>query len=107
MILQEILKEAHNWFEKIKEQYSNKLKIKVITDRENLYQIDFEAENCLANLTVGEPDFAPYSHVSFEVAAMINDKEPSLVYYWYDNETHTVQDIIDNLDKGIQFMINY
>lgn len=106
MTLDEVLKEVRIAVEKIKVQYGDKLKIKVITDREKLYQADLYAKNCLANLTVGEPSFAPYRYVSFEVAAMING-EPNLIYHWYDDETHTVQDIVGNLNNGIDFMVNY
>lgn len=106
-MLHEIIDEVRIWTEAVRGTYGANLKIEVLTDRSDSYRVIFDTENSMAELYIGEPDFAPYRYVSYEVAAVVEDKGACCVYWWYDDETCTLQDIIANLDKGIRFAMEY
>ena len=36
-----------------------------------------------------------------------NDKIPEILYTWFDNEETTIQDIIENINKALDYFITY
>jgi hypothetical protein len=115
---QEVNKMANSLFVKIKEAVTQwikdddeKFKSKNIileiveNNKERLYVI-LNFGECMAAIVVAEPDFAPYRFVSFEAAAMKNDIM-TMPYSWYDEEGNTIEEIIKNLDKAIDIVLEY
>ena len=62
----------------------------------------FETENALAELLVGAPDCTPYRFVSFTVVDIRRDVTAEPVFCFYDDETHTIADILRELDRGLE-----
>lgn len=101
----EIKREVLNIIEsKKKKIISNNIEIEIVTDLELKYFTIFWKNNYLAHIIIGNPDFAPYKFICFEI---IEIKSEKIVYYWYDNEETTLQEIIENLDKALDYFIAY
>lgn len=74
--------------------------------------IDLTFDNCLAQLTVSNPTFAPYQFVSFEAMTLDSSKAlesgiPEMVYFFYDTDKMLEKDVISELEIGIQYCSNY
>ena len=74
-------------------------------NKERLYII-LDFKECMAAITVAEPEFAPYRFVSFEAADIINGI-PKIVHAWYDGEQTTSEDITKNLNETIYSVSEY
>jgi hypothetical protein len=61
---------------------------------------------CVADIVVEEPYFAPYRFVSFQALAM-EDETLKTVHFWYDEEGTTVEEIIKNLDNAIDVVAKH
>lgn len=95
------------WIDKNKEDIKDKnISISILRDEETGLVVSFENEEVMAELVVEQPDFSPYRFVSFEVAAIEEDRA-KIVYSWYDNDNTSQEEIGDSLQRGIDFIINY
>ena len=63
-----------------------------------------ETENALAELIVAEGEFAPYRFVSFSVMDIRLDPHAEPAYCFHDNESHTIPDILQALDRGMEII---
>ena len=87
-------------------EMSKECKIDVVTDEEDGYRTILVFENCLGEIVVSQPDFAPYRYVKFEVLSSI-DKEFKHVFLWYDCMEDTVETILFQLRKGFDVAREY
>lgn len=78
----------------------------IITDTLLNYFIVFEKENYFAEIIVGKEEYAPYKFIYFDMIGE-NDKIPEILYTWFDNEETTIQDIIENINKALDYFITY
>lgn len=95
MDLSEFLNVLHRWLDGIH------IPAKVLTDREDALRVVFETENALAELLAGDGEYAPYRHVSFTVLDTRLDMNAEPVFCFYDDESHTIGDILRELDRGM------
>lgn len=79
---------------------------KILSDKNERFNVGFEMSECAAEVYVGEPDFAPYRGVFIQVGAIVDGK-PEIVYAWYDSEKDGEAEIINELNKGFSFAVNY
>ena len=94
------------WINENKEDIKDKdISISILRDDKSGFVVNFETDEVIAELIVEQPDFAPYRFVSFEVAA-IEENRAKIVYSWYDNDNTFQQEIDDALKKGVEFIIN-
>ena len=63
-----------------------------------------ETENALAELLAGEGAYAPYRFVSFTVLDTRLDLHAEPVFSFCDDESHTIADILRELDRGMAVM---
>lgn len=104
--VEDIIKHVKEWAENIQIQYSETLKLEVLTEDNAIYRAEFTCSHCMAEVLVEKPHWAPYRDVSFLVVAIVNNTA-EMVYHWYDSEENTISDILEQLDKGIRFAIDY
>jgi hypothetical protein len=70
------------------------------------YRLALRFKNCIAEILVDKPYFAPYRYVSFQVYAVVNEKL-DLAYYWYDQDGDQIDTILEQIGIGIQFSRYY
>ena len=106
MVFCETMETIHKWFEeKQKEEYISKIKIEVVKDEADCFHVFFETLNCISELVVNESNFAPYRWVCFQVMSVKNSTNSSPVFSFYDNSLDTIEEIINQLNIGIETMI--
>ncbi|MCG6842219.1 hypothetical protein LDJ99_09040 [Fusobacterium nucleatum] len=103
----EIKKEIQSILKKKNELFIlNNITVDIITDTLLNYFIVFEKENYFAEIIVGKEEYAPYKFIYFDMIGE-NDKIPEILYTWFDNEETTIQDIIENINKALDYFITY
>jgi len=107
--LYKIKESVFEWYK----SYPNKSNcVEVTKNEEDILIIDMTFENCIAQLIVNEPGFAPYKHVYFEALALNSKKFietglPDLIYFFYDSIDMTVNEIIEEINFGVQYCEKY
>jgi len=77
------------------------LPAQVLTDRDDALRVIFETENTLAELIASDGAYTPCRFVSFTVLDTRLDLPAEPVFCFYDNDSHTVEDILRALDRGM------
>ena len=95
------------WLKDNNENFKSKgIVIEVIKDTEDCLIIDLKFGENFACIIVEMPSFAPYRFVCFEMGDIVNGAH-EMIYAWYDNESNTIEDIIENLNKSISTVLKY
>lgn len=86
--------------------------IEMVKNERDILIYDLTFLNCLAQIVVRDVSFAPYKCVSFEAMTMDSRKsmesgQPELIYFFYDSEDTLPDQVIEELDKGIEYCIHY
>lgn len=86
--------------------------IEMVKNEPEILIYDLEFKNCLAQIVVYNPFFAPYKNVSFEALAIDSKKtmengQPELIYVFYDSDNTFMEDVIYALDYGIKYCYAY
>ena len=86
-------------------------KLEMTKNNDSILLLDFTFNNCLAQLIVSKPYFAPYQFVSFEAMTLDSEKaqetgEPEMVYFFYDSSEMTEETVIKELETGIRYCSN-
>lgn len=97
-MLSEILSAVREWLHRAQ------LPAEILMDRVDALRVVFETENALAELTVAEPICAPCRFVAFLVLDTRLDVKAEPVYCFYDDETSTIDDILQALDRGVAWV---
>ena len=101
-----IIKSTKKWVTHTGDKYDNLIKIEILVNKELVYRVILELENCMAQVIVEEPQCAPYKNVALEVVGM-EDGRVNDIYSWYDKGDENISEILFQLDKGIKFAFNY
>jgi len=109
---EEIKSSIIDLYEELLSKVSNDFDIELSKNEEDTLIIDFSFENCLAQLTVSKPSFAPYKNVSFEAMTFESEEAeetgyPELVYFLYDSDYILKEEIIEELNSAIKFCLDY
>lgn len=99
-----------DWGKVLKTKYPNR--VEEIKNSQNVLILDFCFENCLAQIIIDEPTFAPYEYVSFEA---LDSKKPldspdtqlDFIYVYYDSEHSTIKETLGMLDYGFNYCLDY
>ena len=75
---------------------------RILVEREDALRVIFETENVLAELTAGARDCAPCRFVSFQALDTRLEPDAEPVFCFYDDESHTIGDILRELDRGTE-----
>ena len=71
--------------------------------------VEFDFQNCIAQLTVSNSQYVPYQFVYFEAMAIdASDlEEITPIFCFYDDDTMQKVDVIGALDEALTFCSNY
>jgi hypothetical protein len=74
--------------------------------------IDLTFENCLAQIVVTNPIFAPYQYVSFEAMTLESKRsqetgKPEMIYFFYDSADMLEKEVIEELKFGVKLCSDY
>ena len=106
----EIIKESvMEWYEKISSELKNENAIILSKNHEDALVIDFDFENCIAQLSVTNSQFVPYQFVYFEVMdiEISSQEETQPVYCFFDDENMQKSNVMDALDEAVRFCATY
>lgn len=92
--------------DEIEKQYAKELTVERVKDLPEIYIAFIYLENCGAQVVVSEPEWAPYRYVYFEVISIL-DSMTQTVYTWCDCDKDDIDSIINNLQAGVKYAINY
>ena len=92
------------WHEKVLSRPKNKDEIILTKNSDEALIIDFDFQNCMAQLSVTNSPFVPYQFVYFE-AMDIETSYP--IYCFYDDDTMQKSDVIAALDEALVFCSNH
>lgn len=104
--VEKIINYVKKWIEEIEKEYFNVIKVEIINKEYNYFRAIFTLENCMAQIIINEPDFAPYENIMFE-AATIENNNYNNIYTWHNCNDENMADIINKLNDGIKFIVNY
>ncbi len=80
--------------------------IEVAKDEPDCFHVFFETTNCVSELVVNKPDYAPYRRVSFLVMSANEPVNSSPVFSYYDSDSDTTEEIINQLNIGLNAMFS-
>lgn len=101
-----IKESVRKWVNELGKEYCAQLSVELISDTPEIYSVVFDTKNCMAQVIVHEPQFAPYRNVFFQVFS-IAGKSDQPVFTWFDCNEDGIKSIIKNLQLGIEFALNY
>ena len=110
---EQIKKRIFEWEQKDILKYLKKQdKIAISKNDTDALIIDLTFDNCLAQITVSNPIFAPYQFVSLEAMTFDSEKvqesgTPEMIYFFYDTDEMLEEEIIIELEIGIQYCSDY
>lgn len=78
----------------------HQLKVNKLKDDAQCYRVIIEFKNCMEEIIVNHPDFAPYRFVQIEILSSISDKFDQ-IYCWYDQEGDDIQTILFHIQESI------
>ncbi|MEE1124581.1 MAG: hypothetical protein U0L18_01405 [Acutalibacteraceae bacterium] len=107
MTFDNVMTTAFDWVKSIENKYKAQIKTEILEHTDILYRVVFEAEHSLAELIVDNPCFAPYRYVSFLIYSANHSSESEPIFSYYDNETSTIEEIIAQLNNGINVLISH
>ncbi len=104
MELYEVIDKIQTWITTVQTMYSGKINVEVLMENEDYLRYIIESTNYLAELVVEPEGFHPHRFVSFE--ALDKRKDPLQEPYFYvDGKGSSMESILENLNKGIQYIV--
>ena len=106
----EVIKAAViKWYEKVLSELKNRDEIILSKNNEDALIIDFDFQNCIAQLSVTNSQFVPYQFVYFEAMDIetSNPEKTKPIYCFYDDDTMQKVDVIGALDEALIFCSSY
>ena len=106
-IFQEIRAAFRDWIRQKSTGTDKNFTLTILADQEDFLRAEFLYPDRAAELVAcADPGFAPYRHVSFEGAAIARDSV-QIVFFWYDKDGDSTEEIIRQVERGLEFMDNY
>jgi len=102
----EVLQSMRKWVNNVLVKNSNIIKVEIVKDTPDSFFANIDSERYIGELSVSKTDFRPYRYVEFYVLDIHKDEMQSPAFLFYDKEDDSVSFIIDNLDRGINFIIS-
>lgn len=107
ILFNKIKTEIIKWVEDNMEIFTEeRIDVEEVNNNSDSYSVVFDLDNCMAEIDVNQPDFAPYRYVAFEVVAIVDDTS-QLIYSWYDDDSTGIEEILFQLNKGIKYATDY
>ncbi len=103
---QTILQACREWFYNVSSQYDKTLKISIEKDDSLCFIGNIDSDLYLSQIIVSEFDFRPYRYVEYTILDLAKDANQTPFFWYGDQDDSTVEDIIDNLNKGLGLLLN-
>ena len=104
MKLYEVVDSIQMWIRTVQERYRGEINVEFLMEHEDYLRYIIESTNYLAELVVEPEGFHPHRFVSFEALDKRKDSQQN-PYFYFDEEDSSVENILENLTKGILYMI--
>lgn len=97
------------WYEKVLSELMNQDEITISKNKDDTLIIDFDFQNCIAQLSVTNSQYNPYQFVYFEAMDIdvLDLEEITPIYSFRDDDTMQKNDVISALDEALLFCSNY
>ena len=97
------------WYEKVLSEFLNRDEIMLSKNNDDALIIDFDFQNCIAQLSVTNSQYVPYQFVHFEAMDIeVTDLEDiTPIYSFHDDDSMQKNDVISALDEALLFCSNY
>lgn len=97
------------WYKKVLSEIKTQDGIMLSKNNDDVLIIDFDFQNCMAQLSVTNSQYVPYQFVYFEAMDIeISDSEEiTPIYSFHDDDTMQKDDVISALDEALLFCSNY
>jgi hypothetical protein len=102
----DVLQEVRNWLLKESDNYNDKINFEIVSDTANSLSANIDTERYIGQLNVSMPDFRPYRYVEFYILDTHKNVMQSPAFVYYDKADDSISDIINNLNKGIDFILS-
>lgn len=104
MKLYEVTDAIKIWIRAVQEMYRSEINVEFLTEHKDYLRYIIESANYLAELVVEPEGFHPHRFVWFEA---LDKRKDSLQkpYVYFDEKNSSIENIIENLSKGISYMI--
>ena len=73
-------------------------KFNVLKDTDTTYRVIVEFNNCMGEILVNQPYFAPYRYVKIEMISS-DCIENAHIFMWYDSEADSVDEVLFQICK--------
>ncbi|MBD5147071.1 MAG: hypothetical protein HDT21_14390 [Ruminococcus sp.] len=100
----EVIQSVRQWLYDISKKYDT-IKVEIQKDKSDVIIADIDNERYIAQISISEPDFRPYRFVEFLVLDVCGDVMQSPAFVYRDTDEDSISDIIENLNKGIDFIV--
>lgn len=97
------------WYETALSKLQNQDQIVLSKNNDDALIIDFDFQNCIAQLSVTNSQYVPHQFVYFEAMDIeVSDlEEITPIYTFYDDDSIQKDDVISALDEALLFCSNY
>ena len=97
------------WYEKVLSEFLNQDKIMLSKNNDDALIIDFDFQNCIAQLSVTHSQYVPYQFVYFEAMDIdvSNLEGITPIYSFHDDDSMQKNDVISALDEALLFCSDY
>lgn len=97
------------WYEKVLSEFLNQDEIMLSKNNDDALIIDFDFQNCIAQLSITNLQYVPYQFVYFEAMDIdvSNLEEITPIYSFHDDDSMQKNDVISALDEALLFCSNY
>ena len=106
----EIIKSSvMEWYEKMSSELKNQDEIILSKNNDDALIIDFNFENCIAELSVTNSQYVPYQFVYFEALDIESSDLENItpIYSFHDDDFMQKDQVICALDEALLFCSNY
>ena len=104
-MFEEVLAACKEWFYANQKLYADRLKMFATKDDSKVFFANIETDVYLTSICVSEPDYRPYRFVEFCVLDSRRELDQTPSFWYGDEDGESIQSIIDNLNKGIEFLL--
>ena len=102
----EVLQAVKEWLDRVPEKYGDKVKIEIVKDTPDILLSNIDADHYIGEITVERSGFNPYRYVAFYVLDVYKDTKQTPAFAFCDEENDSVSDVINDLDRGIDFIVS-
>ena len=102
---EEVLEKCKEWFYSLQSLYSETITTNIDVDDSKSFIANIGSALYLSQLVVSQPECRPYNFVEFTILDIRQDVSQVPAFWYGDEEGATVQEIINNLNKGLKLIL--